>query len=128
MPANKLGTTVTAWVKLKQKIKKMNAELADLTTQAEELVKPIIKYQEAENLVRTDVAIGSATLNIETLFSVTDWKEVWKYIFRHKDTAILSHQRLANALLRELAEEGIKIPGTKKYIKKSLKVGYKKGV
>jgi len=128
MTTKKLGTTVTAWVKLKDKIRKKNAELADLTTQAEELVKPIIKSQEAENLVRTDVAIGSATLKIETLFSVTDWKKVWKYIFKHKDTAVLSHQRLANAFLRELDEEGIKIPGTKKFTKKSLHVGYKKGV
>ena len=127
MTTKKLGTTVTEFLKLKIKIRKKNAEIDDLKEQASTLEDIIIKAQESEKIERTDVPLGSAKIKKTTIHSAKDWKKVWAYIFKHKDTSLLQ-KRLAQATLNELLEDGIKIPGTEKMIKKTLSVGYKKGV
>lgn len=129
MSDKKLGVTVTAFLKLKQKATKKQKEVDEIKEQARVLEGEIIKVLEADTkTTRADVKIGSVTYSKENVWNVKDWKKVWKYIFKTKDTAILSHQRMSNTLLREYLKEGIKIPGTEKMIKKKLTVGYKRGI
>jgi len=123
----KLGTVVTSFLKLKQKIKKKNAEIDDLKEKASGLEKQIIKAQEREGIERSDVALGSATIKETTVHSVKDWKKVYKYIFSNKDQSILQ-KRLSQATLNEYLEDGARVPGTEKMIKKSLMVGFKRRV
>lgn len=127
MSAKKLGTTVTEFLKLKIKIRQKNAEIDTLKEQASILEKQIVRVQEIEKIKRTDVEIGSASLKETTVHSVKNWKKVWAYIFKHRDTSLIQ-KRLSQAILNEYLEEGIKIPGTDKMVKKYLTVGYKKGV
>ena len=122
-----LGTTITAFLKLKQKISKKNKEVDELKSEVSAMEKEIIKELEAQKSKGSDVKIGSVKLKESNVWSAKDWKKVWDYILKKKDTNLLQ-KRLAQTVFNEYLEEGIKIPGTEKMIKKTLSVGFKKGV
>lgn len=127
MSDKKLGTKVTEFLKLKQKIKKKNVEVEDLKAIASVLEGEIIKGLENGKIERSDVALGSVSLKKSNVWSAKDWDKIWKYILKNKDKALLQ-KRLSQATFNEYLEEGVKIPGTEKLIKKTLSVGYKRGV
>lgn len=121
------GTQVTTFLKLKQKESKLRKQADEIKSQANDLMKEIIVGMEAEKINRVEVKMGSVGLKSEPVFSAKDWNKVWQYIFRKKDKNLLQ-KRLGQAHLKELLEDGVKIPGIEKMTKKTLTVGYKKSV
>lgn len=123
--SDSLGTTVTGFLKLRAKITKKNKEVDELKKQASEIESIIIKELEQNKTTRADVMLGSVTLKPKNVFSAKDWKKIYAYIIKKKDFNILQ-KRLGQTALDEYLEDGVKIPGVEKMIKKSLSVGWKK--
>lgn len=126
-PDPKMGTKLLSFLKLKAKISKANKVVNDLKAEASVLEKDLIIDFENSKTLRADVKLGSVSLKKEDVFSAKDWPKVWDYILKSKDTGLLQ-KRLSQALLKEYYEDGLVIKGIEHMTKKSLSVGFKRGV
>jgi len=125
MAQTKIGTTITKFLKLKAKITAETKKVEALKSEANAMSIEIIKELESTNAMGADVKAGSVKLKEEIMFSAKDWKKVWKWIFKNNSEDILQ-KRLSQPMLRELLEDGVKIPGLEKMTKKSLSIGRKR--
>ena len=121
----KLGNDITTFLKLRKKISKANKSLEALKSEAFELTNKIIPQLDKIGLEGSDVKMGSVIISELNVFSVKNWGKVYKHILKTKDFGILS-KALGQALLREYFEDGIKIKGITKSVKRSLNYGHKR--
>jgi len=125
--ANKIGTVVTKYLKLKTKIAEENKKVTDLKSQASELEKEIIKMLEAEKQTGTKVALGSVNISETVMGNIAakDKPKLLKYA-QDKDAMQLLDLRLSQGAYREMIEAGTKFTFIKPFTKKSLTKGVKR--
>ncbi|HFD31321.1 MAG TPA: hypothetical protein ENJ28_01215 [Gammaproteobacteria bacterium] len=125
MTTSKIGTTVTKFLKLKQKISAQNKIVTDLKSEAAKMEIDIIKQLEKEKQQGTTVTLGSVKIS-ETLHgNVKDKNKLLKYATT-KDAMQLMSIQLSQAAYREMVEDGKKFSFIEPFHKKKLSVGIKR--
>lgn len=122
----KLGTKVLEFMKLRAKATKKQKEVDAIKSEASTLEKEIIIMLEDDKNDRAGCRLGGVKISKNDVFSAKDWKKVWAYIFKQKDSGLVQ-KRLSQALLKEYLEDGLKIPGVERMVQKKLTLGWKKG-
>lgn len=119
------GKDADTYLRLKKKISAKDKELKALKSEAFALEQTTVKKFK-KGTTRIDGKLGSITYNEEVRGKLEDPAKFWKHVFKTKDSSLVEN-RVAQGTFRELDEAGKKIPGTSKYVRKYLTVGYKQG-
>lgn len=97
---------------IESKLKDLEAEIA--TADAE-----IMEAMQQSGVEKTGTKLGTVSLGSTTVATVTDWDQVWAYIYKKKAGHLLQ-RRMSDPAWRELLELGTTVPGTEPFIKKRL--------
>lgn len=126
--AKKLGNVVKKFLSVKSKIKAKSREIEELKSEAFKMELELIISMETEKLSRFDVeSLGSVTLKTPTIGVVKEWDKFYKFIKKNNAFELLQ-KRIGQTAFGEYLEANKKVPGVETMVKKSLTVGWKKGI
>lgn len=98
---------------VQKKMKPLEVQLGKLKTQEDALREKLaiaMKKSKADSWKGT---AGHAYFSKQEFFTITNYKKVMEYVFKKKDPAVFT-KKLNSTHIRELANDGVKVPGTKK--------------
>lgn len=114
-----LGKTIDKVFALRKKKAELESAAKDVEGQIADLDAEILESLEASGLEKTATKAGSVSISVSTVAQVTDWDEFLGYIYKKKYGHLLQ-RRVSDPAWRELAEQGVKVPGTTGFTKKRL--------
>lgn len=120
------GKDVDKFLRLKKRITEQSKKLEALKSEAKEMEDELLRELDASTK-RVDGRLGSVSVKQQLEGSVKDWNKLYNHIKKHNDFSLLQ-KRLSQGAYREQVEAGVRIPGVEKFNKKSLSIGFKRGV
>src|SRR5574343_374887 len=111
-----IGPTVDRMYELREAKRKLEAEIKELETVYSELEEQLIEKLEAEGSDKGAGRKASVSITRSVVGNVTDWDKVHAFIKKTGYTHLYRKQ-LNDASLRELFEQGKKVPGCEPFTK-----------
>lgn len=120
-----IGPTVDKLHQLRERKRKLEAEVAEIEAEFKDLEERLLLKLEAEGSDKGAGKLATVSISRNVVGNVTDWEALNKFI---KKTGYfhLYQRRLSDAAVRELFEQGKKVPGCEPFTK--LRLNLRSGV
>lgn len=114
-----IGPAIDKLNALREKKRKLEAQVSEVEAEYKDLEELLMEKLEAEGSRTGAGKTATASISQSVVGNVTDWEKVNAFI---KKTGFfhLYQRRLSDAAVRELFDQGKKIPGCEPFIKKRL--------
>jgi hypothetical protein len=114
-----IGPTIDKLNALREKKRELETQVADIEAEYKTLEELLMEKLEAEGSDKGAGKTASASISRSVVGNVTDWEKFNAFV---KKTGFfhLFQRRLSDAAVRELFEQGKKIPGCEPFTKKRL--------
>jgi hypothetical protein len=114
-----IGPAIDRLAELREQKRKLEAQVSDVETEFKVLEEQLMAKLEAEGTTKGAGRNATASISSSVVGNVTDWDKFNAYV---KKTGFfhLFQRRLSDAAVRELFEQGKKIPGCDPFTKKRL--------
>ena len=114
-----IGSTIDKMHTLREAKRKLEAQIKELDDDYADLEELLLERLDSEGTRKATGKFASASITEAVVGNVTDWDKVHAYIKKTGFTH-LYFKRLSDPGLRELFEQGKKIPGCEPFIKRKL--------
>lgn len=114
-----LGSEVDKLFDLREAKRELEAKAALIEAEYKEVEERVLRRMEEEKSSGVKSAKASASITLQTVATVEDWKKVDAYI-KKTGALHLLQRRIFDAAYREILEGGKKVPGVSPFTKKRL--------
>lgn len=122
------GKNIDAYLKAKKKVTELRLKYEEANKKLSEMEDKLISKWD-NTTKRIDGKLGSISLKETIMGTVKDWNKIYDYILKDPDNNFsVMERRLSQGYFRNITEDGLKINGIEKWTKKSLSIGFKRGV
>lgn len=114
-----IGPTIDKLHALRESKRKLEAEIKVIETAYSALEEKLIAKLDSEGTERANGKLASASISSLVVGNVTDWPKFEAFV-KKTGSLHLFQRRLSDAAVRELFEQGKKIPGCEPFTKRRL--------
>lgn len=114
-----LGAQIDALHALREQLRALQAQEKEVEAKIEDATRLVMDTMKEQGVDKSTGKKASVSISETVVGNVTDWDELWKYIFKSKQTHLLQ-RRVSDPAIRELFELKGKVPGVVPFTKQKL--------
>lgn len=114
-----IGFMTDELIKLRGQKRELEAQVAEIETSYNSMAEALMTRLENEGTSKGTGKLGTASISLSTVPTVTDWDTFGAYVVKTKQTHLFE-RRVSTAAWRELFEKKGAVPGTEPFNKKRL--------
>lgn len=122
-----IGPTIDKLNALRESKRGLEAQIKDIEAKYSVLETELLEKLEAEGTDKGAGKTASVSVSTSVVGNVTDWAAFEAYVIKTKYTHLFQ-RRLSDAAVRELFDQGKKVPGVEPFTKKRLNLRATAGV
>lgn len=116
-----IGPTIDKLFDLRESKRKLEEQIGKIEAEYKSLEESLMEKLDAEGSTKGAGRLAGASITSSVVPNVTDWDKFYAYISKTKFYHLL-HKRPSDAAVRELFEQGKKVPGVEPFTKRRLNV------
>lgn len=114
-----IGPAIDMLNDLREAKRKLEAQVKEIEIEYADIEERLMAKLEAEGSTKGSGRNASASITSNVVGNVTDWDQFYAFIAKKKFFHLMQ-RRLSDAAVRELFEQGMKVPGVEPFTKKRL--------